>query len=135
MTDKKDKDVTTPDLEEVKTTLENLFGDSADIEVVSVAEMKKKELSKFDMITEALKTVDHESTNKLIDELIAVLHSTEEVSIIEFGVVLSVLCEVIAEGTEDVPAVGIAELALALTHASHVMKQKEEEAEDQSTLH
>ena len=127
MTDKKDENEATVKIEDVKSTLQEMFGESADIEVISVADMKEKEMSKMDMITKALQTVDHESTNKLIDDLTEVLHNSEGISVIEFGVVLSILCEIISEGLDDVPPIAIAELVMSLTHASHVMKQKDKE--------
>lgn len=127
MTDKKDENEATVKIEDVKSTLQELFGESADIEVISVADVKEKEMSKMDMITKALQTVDHESTNKLIDDLTEVLHNSEGISVIEFGVVLSILCEIISEGLDDVPPIAIAQLVMSLTHASHVMKQKDKE--------
>lgn len=90
-----------------------------------VDEMLQEDLDKINALSTALQTVDQENTNKLIVDLTEVLRNAGVISVIEFGVTLSILCEIFAEEVEVTTAEVLAEIVLTLTQSSQIFMTKE----------
>lgn len=85
----------------------------------------EKDLVRINTLNKALQTVDKERTNKLIVDLTDVFRNAGEISVIQFGVTLSILCEIFAEEVEITTAEVLAEIVLSLTQSSQVVTKKE----------
>lgn len=78
------------------------------------------------MLNKALQTIDKEKTNKLIVDLTEVFRNAGEISVIQFGVTLSILCEIFADEVEVATPEMLAEVVLSLIQSSQVSMKKEE---------
>ena len=86
--------------------------------------MMEKDITKISALGKALQTIDKENTSKLIGDLTEVFRSAGGLSVIEFSVIISILCEIFAQETEVVTAEDVIEVALTLVQSGQVATKK-----------